>query len=67
MSRVKAHDHCKENKGKEVNISANLLRFKVFVAAMFFVALQTIFVVNDFIPPIFGVSASVFQFAHACL
>jgi uncharacterized membrane protein len=50
MSRVKAHDNRKENKGKKVNLSANLLRFKVFVPAMFFSALQIIFVVNHFSP-----------------
>jgi hypothetical protein len=36
MSKVKAHDNSKENKGKVVNISTNLLRFKVFLPAMFF-------------------------------
>ena len=53
MSRVKAHDHCKENRGKEVNISANLLRLKVFVPAVFFIALQITSVVNHFFPPYF--------------
>jgi len=48
VARVKAHGHCKENKGKEFNISTNLLRLKVFVPAMFFNAAQTIFVVNQF-------------------
>jgi hypothetical protein len=48
VSRVKAHGHCKENKGKEVTLNANLVRFKVFVPAMYFSALQIIFEVNHY-------------------